>query len=91
MTNPLKRFSDEQLLEEMVRRQRVRDERNERLAFQPCDECKNFVFWRADGDPPDDYQPCSKGHQMKFRMPSGHNPYQEDWGFYRRICADRAT
>lgn len=90
MANPLKGFSDEQLLEELCRRQRVRLERDERLAFQPCDECKHFVFWvNADSDPPDNYNPCSKGHKMKFRMPEGYNQHPSEYGFYRRVCAHR--
>lgn len=91
MANPLKGFSNEQLLEELSRRQRIRDERDERAAFQPCDECANFVNWTKASDPPDNYNPCSKGHVMKFRMPEGGDPRPGEWGFYRRVCADRET
>jgi hypothetical protein len=85
MSNPLKGFSDEQLLEEIVRRQRVRSERDERVAFVACEDCANFIFWKKTGDPPKDYQPCSKGHEMKFRMPDGYNDTPESYGHYRRV------
>lgn len=89
MANPLKGLSDEELLEELCRRQRVRTERDERLAFKPCEECKHYVFWIKGGDPPTDYNGCAKGHEMKFRMPTSGDPRSEEYGFYRRVCGDR--
>jgi hypothetical protein len=90
VVNPLKKFSDEDLLEELCRRQRVRVERDERLAFRPCDDCANFIYWDKEGDPPGDYNACKKGHEMKFRMPEGGgDPKPSEYGFYRRVCADR--
>lgn len=83
----LRNYSDEDLLEEMCRRQRVRLERDLRVDFRPCEDCVNFVFWTKGMDPPDTYNACRKGHKMSFRMPE--HPHDEDSGFYRRYCFDR--
>lgn len=83
----LRNYSDEDLLEEMCRRQRVRLERDSRVDFRSCEECANFVFWTKEMDPPDEYNACRKGHKMSFRMPEW--PHDPDAGFYRRICIDR--
>lgn len=90
MTNPLKRFSDEDLLEELSRRQRLRVERDERLEFKPCDSCANFKPWRDAETMPEGYNPCVKGHKMSFRLFES-SPYESDWGHYRRVCGDRTA
>lgn len=84
--NPLKGFSDDRLIEELVRR------RNNARSVTPehwCDECRNYVVWseaKRTGEMPDDFNPCGKGHTMQFIMPIEIN---DDHGYYRRVCADR--
>ena len=76
-------FDNDELIEELARR------RNEREINKPerwCDDCKHFKTWGKQGDPPDHYNPCAKGHKMIFAVPE--NCYDE-FGFYRRVCADR--
>lgn len=84
----LSSFTTDQLLSEVVRR------RNETAAKDAaditfCDECVHVRYWTISSEPPKDFNVCSKGHSLMFRMP-------EDWegphgpsGFYRRVCADR--
>lgn len=79
-------YTDEDLLEELAGRER---RRRERAPIKPCDECRNFKAWdTAAGTPLDDYNPCQKEHRMSFKEPDSPTTY--DWGFYRRVCADRA-
>lgn len=85
MSNPLAKFSTDALLEELARRRRVRSERQPIAHW--CEDCKHFKFWTAKSDPPDTYNPCSKGHTMSFRQPED---YGDEMGYYRRVCADRA-
>ena len=86
MANPLKNFSDDRLLEELVRRRNVRADRDERMPLKLCDECRHFDAKEVRRD----VWECKKGHQMKFRMPEGGDPKPGEWGFYRRVCPDRA-
>lgn len=86
----LAQFSVDELLAEIVRR------RNARAARGPivkCDECRHFMFWLGDADKvPDGYNPCAKRHVMSFRHPEaddGPPDSNDDWGHYRRVCADR--
>lgn len=82
--NPLGRFSVDQLLEELSRR---RQESAERRPIIHCDTCANFIT-KADAD--DNYNPCSKGHKMSFRMPDGLTfPNPEEWGYYKAVCIHR--
>jgi hypothetical protein len=84
--NPLKRFTNDQLIEELVRR------RNGQRASGPqrwCHDCDNFQAWNEaprQGPMPEDFNPCTKGHRMHFMVPEG---FDDEHGFYRPICADR--
>ena len=78
-------YSDGELLEELVRRKNGDDEgRRDDINF--CDNCDHFVPWDDGAAVPPQYNPCSLGHDMQFRTPVG---YSNDWGFFRRVCADR--
>lgn len=78
-------FSEDELMAELVRR---RNARADRRPIVQCDRCKHFKTSETRYDD-DTYNPCSKGHAMSFRMPDD-GPSDSDWGFYRRVCADRA-
>lgn len=53
-----------------------------------CDTCGNFVPFTGDPDGmPKNYNPCSAGHVMRFRMP--RSPIDDFWGFYKHNCPDR--
>ncbi len=81
-----KEFSTDELLAEIVRR------RNARISRRPivkCEKCEHFTpSEKAD----DNYNPCSKGHTMSFRMceaDDGPPDMNDDWGFHRNVCDDR--
>ena len=76
-------YSDEALLEELVRR---KNGRSNREPENWCDECHNFKHWAGKGDPPDTFNPCKKKHEMQFWMPAD---YEMPHGFYRMVCGDR--
>ena len=84
----LRRYSREQLIEELARRA------NEQPTAQPaqwCDDCTHFVAWNDRVPPPrrdcpEDYNPCQKGHAMRFQAPE---EIGEEYGFYLPVCADR--
>lgn len=80
----LENYTDNELLEELVRRRNIAADEKPK---QWCEDCKNFVCWTEKNDPPDGYNPCSKKHEMKFFMPEC--PAVEACGFYRTICSDR--
>jgi hypothetical protein len=84
MTNPLVKYSTAVLLEEIARREQARTER--KPVEHWCEDCARFKFWTKDGDPPNDYNPCSMEHKMSFRVP---DDYMDVCGYYRRICKDR--
>lgn len=86
MTRDLARFTVDELLEELARRRRTSDA--ERPVSEWCDDCAHFRTWTGKGDAPDNFNPCTKGHAMSFRVPAD---YGDPWGFYRRVCADRLT
>jgi len=71
-------FSDDELLEEIVRRKNGDDE-GCRGDIKFCDECEHFVKWEG-GDLPEKYSPCVFGHDVKFRAPVD---YSNQWGFFR--------
>ena len=79
-------ITTDELLAEIVRR------RNARIARRPivnCETCQNF---KPHENADDKYNPCSKGHEMKFRHPEaddGPANSNDDWGFYRNCCPDR--
>jgi len=83
MSNALAGFSRAALLEELARRERLREERAEIEHW--CTDCAHFKF--VTGDVPDDHNCCQKAHKMNFRVPE--SPHGDDGGFYRRVCADR--
>lgn len=79
----LEEYSSQELKEELARRM---------LGDRPppirkwCDECTHFVAWKEDSEPPADFNPCSKGHKMRFRVPTP--PMDDQWGFYKPGCKD---
>jgi hypothetical protein len=89
-SHELRGFTTSQLIEELARRQND-DQRTEPEHW--CEDCRNFVAWdaRADAankDMPLDYNPCTKKHTMRFRMPK---EIGDAYGFFMRVCADRAS
>lgn len=83
----LRGYTTAQLIEELVRRE------NGRETSKPkhwCHDCTNYVTWIDGKTPsmkmPEDYNPCQKRHEMKFMVPED---YGDEYGFYRRVCADR--
>lgn len=84
--NPLTKFSTAELIEELARRQ------NEQPQIKPkqwCHDCKHFVAWDdqdRNGSMPPDFNPCTKGRQMKFAEPLN---FDGPFGFYLTVCADR--
>jgi hypothetical protein len=89
--NPLAQYSTEALLNELDRRQIWRP----RTKIIPCDECHHFkAFEDKSGNLaiPNDFNPCTKGHKLLFRMPDGHpDNAVAPWGLYRTGCRDRQT
>lgn len=81
----LKAFTDAELIEELARRTRTRDKEREKSW---CDDCANFKPWNGLDGMPENYNPCSKGHEMKFQEPVDYSD-AIGWGFYRLVCADR--
>lgn len=85
----LREFSTDQLIEELARR------RNASAVNKPrewCEDCAHFRPW-IEGDTPEaptpaDYNPCRKGHVMRFRAPE---EIDEEYGFYRTVCPDRTA
>ena len=81
-------FTTDQLLEEVVRRRNQSESRKPVEAY--CDACAHFRAYTGRGEAPDSWSCCSKGHKQSFRMPEDwESPHTEDFGFYRRVCADR--
>ncbi len=66
-------------------------EKTEQPEFQPCDECRNFIAWVGNGEPPPDHNPCAKRHTLLYRPPSNMgDAYDEGgWGFNLPNCPDR--
>lgn len=86
---PLTDYTDDQLLEEIVRRQNARKtERPE----QWCHDCLHFKVWDKSGDPPQSWNVCGKGHENHFYSPQDcDEAIRGEFGFYRRVCADRTN
>ena len=81
----LDHFTDDQLLEELVRR------RNNAKPRQParwCEECLHYRHWASPSDMPADYNPCQKRHRMEFHTPTKWQD-ADCFGHYRIICTDR--
>lgn len=78
----LRDYSEDELIEELARR------KNERIISKPsqwCDQCIHFKTLPEKA--PDSANPCAKGHKMQFIGPEDY--CDEEFGFYRRVCADR--
>lgn len=80
--SPLSRWSTRALLAELKRREEISKPRR---CVALCEECQHF-HGKDDADP-EDYNPCSKGHHMLFRVPETYD--DRNWGFYRPGCRDR--
>lgn len=81
----LDHFTDDELLEELVRR------RNSTKPRQParwCEECLNYRTWAEPTPVPADYNPCLKRHAMDFHTPTDWQS-PDCFGHYRTICTDR--
>lgn len=84
----LRRYATNQLIEELARRA------NAVPTKKPghwCHDCTHFLAWHDKTpvprmDCPDDYNPCTKGHAMKFMAPE---EVDDEYGFYLPVCADR--
>ncbi len=76
----LEQFSDIQLLEELARRVKLREEENEPENW--CDNCRHFKYPKTENG----NVRCVKKHKMKFWMPKG---YTDDFGYYVDFCPDR--
>lgn len=82
---PLKDYTEVELIEELARRAANREKSKPK---KWCSNCSNFKCWKGVGnDVPEEYNPCTKGHKMSFAMPEYET--DDDYGFYRGICADR--
>lgn len=84
----LRRYSTNQLIEELARRANgVPTQKPEHW----CHDCTHFVAWcdkvpAPRKDCPENYNPCTKGHAMRFMVPE---EYGDEYGFYLQVCADR--
>jgi hypothetical protein len=84
----LKDFTTDELLAEIVRRRNQPDEGEESPTVW-CDDCPHFRTWSPrPGDPPRNYNPCSRHHKPHFWVPK---PWEspEHYGYYLRVCPDR--
>ena len=84
----LDNYTDQALMDELLNRRFEREQGHDGVRY--CVECTRFVPWQKRSDPPDTYNPCSAGHKMNFRMPEEWEGPHGEYGFYRRICSDRA-
>ncbi len=84
ITAKLTAFSDDELLEEILRRKNKSE--HEDPERQWCDDCHNFRHYGFIEAMPDNYNPCSKGHKMSFHCPDSPS---DEFGYYRRVCLDR--
>ena len=83
----LRDYSTAQLIEELARRANGRETKRPE---QWCHDCSHFVVW-ADGrmpnkQMPDSYNPCTKGHEMRFVAPE---EIDDEYGYYLPVCDDR--
>lgn len=80
--------SDQALRDELEERAKERALRDNDEEVPSCEDCARFKPWRGRGEVPETYNPCSKRHAMRFRMPEPwENPHAG--GFYRLVCSDR--
>lgn len=85
----LRDYSTPQLIEELARRA------NERSVKRPpiwCHDCAHYLCWLDGATPsrrmPDDYNPCQKGHEMRFWVPE---EIDGEYGHFLPVCADRVV
>lgn len=90
MSDPLKlrAYSTNQLVEELARRANGCETK---APEHWCHDCTHFVSWNDQDPPPrrnmpDTYNPCTKGHKMRFMAPE---EIDDEYGFYLPVCADR--
>lgn len=83
----LRVYSTAQLIEEVARRA------NAATTEQPqhwCHDCAKYVCWVDGPTParpmPDDYNPCSHGHKMRFKMPEDMD---DEYGHFLNVCPNR--
>lgn len=86
----LRQYTRSQLIEELARRANAQDTRRPK---RWCHDCAHYATWgdlhpKLEHECPDDYNPCMKGHAMKFCVPE---EYDDEYGFYLHVCADRET
>lgn len=90
MNDPMKLrgYTTNQLIEELARRANGRETREPE---HWCHDCAHYLAWN-DKVPapreecPEDYNPCTRGHAMRFMAPEEIN---DEYGFYLPVCADR--
>lgn len=80
----LEGFSTDELLAEIVRRRNELERTQQPEQF--CDDCANFVPSDSAGD---SYNPCRLKHKLSYWAPDPDGHPHQDYGFYRRVCADR--
>lgn len=80
--------SDQALRDELEERALERTLLDRGVDLLPCEECRYFKAWTRRGDPPETFNPCSKRHTMRFRMPE---PWEDphSGGYFRLVCSDR--
>lgn len=86
----LQAFTTDDLLAEVVRRRNEARYDWERRPVKWCEDCAHARFWTKTMDPPANFNICSKGHKLSFRMAEEWEGPHGESGFYRRVCEDRA-
>jgi hypothetical protein len=84
----LHEHGDDELLAELARRERARTAKEP--PEQWCDDCVHFIpAGDLSDDDLDEYNPCAKGHKMKFHPPEDMaGVCGMEFGFYRNNCRD---
>lgn len=85
----LDRYTDQQLVDELMNRRLERELGQDSEEIRYCDECVHFRFWTRRSEVPEDYNPCSAGHMTVFRYPMEGEAPDAEYGHYRRSCRDR--
>lgn len=83
MRRYLHEYATEELVAELASR---REGPRQPEVTRFCDQCANFKAHEGEKPPPKDFNACTKGHAMTFRMPEGYRA--DGWGFYRRGCKE---
>lgn len=83
----LESFTDQQLMDELLNRRIEKAMGQEDIQY--CHDCERFKPWAGRRDAPETYNPCSVGHELKFRMLEEWEGPHDEHGFYRRVCSDR--